>query len=181
MREIEVKILDINRQKIEQKLLHLGAKKIFEGEIYALFFTKDDTPVEEDIHTIRLRKMGEKAFLTVKKKINHPIAKVREEHEVEVSSFPETKKILEVLGFNLCKQMRKKRTSYALNKVHFEIDKHTDEYSYVPEYLEIEAPDLSTLYEYVTLLGYSKQDCKPWTILDIAEYLQQEKICKKKK
>ncbi|MBN2458045.1 CYTH domain-containing protein [Candidatus Woesearchaeota archaeon] len=179
MKEIEVKILDINRKEVVEKLISLGAKKIFDGEIYALFFDfpdktgkkNTDNPERNSKKTIRLRKMGDKVFLTIKEPIEHDAVKIREEHEVEVSDFEKTRKILESLGLSEWLTMKKHRTSYLVEDVHFELDKHHDQYEYVPEFLEIEARDIDTLYRYVELLGFKREDCKPWTILDIADNL----------
>ncbi len=68
--------------------------------------------------------------------------------------------------------MKKTRTSYELGDVHFEFDKHIDQYSHVPEFLEIEAKDEKTLYNHVEMLGFTKEDCKPWTILHIVENME---------
>lgn len=38
MEEIEVKILEVNRTKIERTLAGLGAKKVFDGNLETLFF-----------------------------------------------------------------------------------------------------------------------------------------------
>ena len=41
MKEVEVKILDVNRKKVEDKLISLGAKKIFDDEMYAILFDNE--------------------------------------------------------------------------------------------------------------------------------------------
>jgi len=171
MEEIEVKILDIDREKVVSKLLSLGAKKIFEGELYAIFYDKNDGSVREEKNTLRLRKEGdEKVVVTYKKFVEHDKVKVRKEYEVEVSEFEMMKEILKQLDFVQWLEMRKNRISYKLGNVKFEFDKHIDQYSYVPEFMEIEAENVEDIYKYVELLGFTKEDCKPWTILDLAEH-----------
>jgi len=170
MEEIEIKILDVDRRKIEKKLRSMGAKKKFVGEIHALFYDFPDDSVRKAKGTMRLRKVGDVAYLTYKRFIENTRAKIRREYEVEVSDFEEMQDILKSLGFVERLKTRKIRTTYELDGAHFELDKHTDQYSYVPDFLEIEAKDLETLYKYVKLLGYTKKDCRPWTILEIAEY-----------
>jgi hypothetical protein len=66
--------------------------------------------------------------------------------------------------------MKKQRTSYALLNVHFEFDKYTDEFGFIPEFLEIEGPDVATVYKSAAALGFSKEDCRPWDALQVAEY-----------
>jgi hypothetical protein len=46
MEEIEVKILEVNRKELEKKLIKLGAKKTFEGEISATFFDFKDRSIK---------------------------------------------------------------------------------------------------------------------------------------
>jgi predicted adenylyl cyclase CyaB len=178
--EIETTILNIDRKVVEKKILSLGARKIFDGDVEALFFDYPDGRLRNQKVTIRLRKIGEKAFLTAKRPgelMSHTI-KSRDEHEAEVSDFGTVKKILESTGLSVWLALRKHRTSYAIGKVHFEFDKHHDRYSFVPEYLEIEAPDEATLHKYAILLGFRKEDCTPWTILDIAKNMQSKGIKK---
>ena len=174
MDEIEVKILDIDRKKVEKKLLVLGAKKTFDGEIYGIFYDFEDNSIRKAKDTMRLRKVGGKAFVTYKKFLENERAKIRREYETEVSDYESARLILESLGLKEWMTMKKLRTTYELPGVHFELDKHTDQYSYVPEFLEIEAKDVETLYEYVAVLGYNKADCRPWTIVEIAEYYSKK-------
>jgi adenylate cyclase class 2 len=170
MKEIEVKILDIDRKKVVKKLLSLGAKKTFDGEIHGFFFDFPDSSVRKAKDTLRLRKVGDRSFLTFKKYVNNRGAKVREEFEFEVNDFSRAKKILESVGLTPWMEVRKRRTSYVIGGVHFELDKHTDLYSFVPEFLEIEAKDVSTLRRYAYLLGYGRKDLRPWTIIEVAKH-----------
>lgn len=174
MDEIEVKILAIDRKIVEKKLLSLGAKKTFDGEIYGLFYDYADGSIRKAKGTMRLRKVGDKAFLTYKKFLENKRAKIRREYETEVSDFESARLILESLGLAPWMEMRKHRATYELPGVHFELDKHTDQYSYVPEFLEIEAKDLDTLYRYAGALGYKKEDCRPWTIVEMAKYYSKK-------
>jgi len=171
MEEIEVKILNINRKEIEEKLGLMGAKKVFDGEVHASFFDFQDRSIRNNKKTMRLRKVGDKAFLTFKVPVHHKDVHIREEFETEVASFNETKKILEEIGLSKWLDMKKHRVSYVIDDVRFEFDKHLDQYDFVPEFLEIEAKNIETIYKYVELLGFKKEDCKPWTILDIVKNL----------
>lgn len=167
MKEIEVKILDIDRKKVEAKLISLGAKKTFDGEIYASFFDFLDKSIRNNKKTLRLRRVGDKIFLTFKTPIAHDSVKIRKEYEIEVSDFDKTKKILKSLGLSEWLTVKKHRISYTFDNIRFEFDKYYDQYEFVPEFLEIEAKDIKTIYKYVELLDFKKEDCKPWTLLDI--------------
>ena len=69
MNEVEVKILNINRKEIEKKLVALGAKKVFDDKVSALFFDSDEKEVRHNNKQLRLRTEGKKAVLTIKRKI----------------------------------------------------------------------------------------------------------------
>jgi adenylate cyclase class IV len=63
MNEIEVKILDIDGEKIRRILEVMGAKKKFSGTVVAHFFRGPNGK------KIRLRKMGDTCYVTAKQKI----------------------------------------------------------------------------------------------------------------
>ncbi|MEW6109984.1 MAG: class IV adenylate cyclase [Nitrospirota bacterium] len=170
MYETEIKILEIDRALIEEKLDALGAKKIFDGEIYAVYYDNEINSIRRSKGMLRLRREGMKSMLTFKKYVEEKKAKIREESEVEVSDFDKTRSILESAGFSVWLEMKKKRTTYELNGIHFEIDKYHDEYGYIPEFLEIEGPDIGEIHKYAELLGFKEQDCRPWDALQVAEH-----------
>ena len=174
MHEIEVKILNINREEIEHKIIDLGATKSYDGEVSSLFMRQQNNSFDEDIKTIRLRKMQEKSFITLKKKIPHAVAKIRDEYEIEISNYDDAQKIFELLGFSNQVKVVKHRTSYILPNVRFEFDLHKEQYDHIPEYLEIEAKDTETLFKYVKMLGFTKNDCSSWTVKEIDENMKNE-------
>jgi adenylate cyclase class 2 len=170
MKEIEIKILAIDRSAVEKRLLSLGAIKVFDDEIHALYFDFPDKSIKRNGCTLRLRREGKKSVFTVKKDFESTEAKIREEHEIEVADFNETKYLMETLGLNAWLEVKKHRTSYEFEGVHFEIDAYHDAYNYIPQFLEIEGHDIETIYAYAGLLGFTKKDCKPWDILQVAAY-----------
>ena len=168
--EVEVKILEIDRKSIEAKLLSLGARKTFEGVIYALMYDYPDERIRKNKDTMRLRKVGCRSFLTYKRYVKNDKAKIMQEHEVEVSDFEATRSILESLGLKVFDEIRKNRTTYELSGVHYELDTHLDKYAYIPEFIEIEAHDLETVYENAKLLGFSREQCMPWNLYDVVKH-----------
>lgn len=170
MKEIEIKVLDIDRSAIEERLKVLCAKKIFDDKIHALYYDSSDNAVRRRGCVLRLRKEGGRSILTLKKDIDSAEAKIREEHEIEVSDFNGTRYLLEALGLDVWLELKKRRTSYVLEGVHFEIDSYYDAFAYIPQFMEIEGPDIETIYAYAGLLGFTKKDCKPWDIMQVAEY-----------
>ena len=170
MKEIEIKILGIDRKAVEERLVRLGAKKILDGEIHALYYDFADAALKNSGCALRLRLEGAKSVLCLKKFVESKEAKIREEHELEVSDFNTMKYLLEGLGLKVWLEMKKHRTSYELRGVHVEIDEYHDAYNYIPGFLEIEGPDIETIYACAKLLGFTENDCKPWDILQVAEY-----------
>lgn len=175
MREIEVKILGINRKDIEKKLRSMGAKKVFDGKIDALFFDFDDNAIKKAKNTLRLRKEGDIAKLTFKEHISRHKAKIKKEHEVEVSDFESIRTILKSLGLRVWKKATKRRVSYELKGTRFEFDKYIGKYRFIPEFMEIEASDVKTIYRYARLLGFKDKDCRPWSTSDVSRHYSKKK------
>lgn len=162
MNEIEVKILEQNHKDFEPKLLELGAKKIFEGELHAIFYDYEDSSIRNSNEVFRIRKEGDKTFITHKKVISRDPVKQMDETEIEVSNFNEGKKLIEALKLKEYGNMKKRRVSYKLNNVKFEFDTYLDKFDFIPEFLEIEAETIEDIYKHAEMLGFSKEDCKPW-------------------
>lgn len=175
MSEIEIKILEINRAQVEHKLQDIGARMIFDGEIHAIYYDLPDNSLNKNDKTLRLRKEGQDTALTVKIHVPNDKAKERIEHETRASDFETMRTILESIGFIPWLEMKKHRTSYELNGLHFELDHYQDEYSYIPEFLEIEGTDTETLYKYAETLGFSRQDCRSWDAVELASFYEEKK------
>ncbi len=170
MNEVEVKILDIDRDAVESALRARGAEKIFDDEMYAVYLDHPDDTLKKSGDLLRLRKEGDQNILTFKKFVSNTPAKIREEYEVTVSDFESIRYVFEQLGFREWLIMRKHRTSYEVEGVHFEFDRYLDDYEYIPEFLEIEAGDIESIYRFVEELGFDKDACRPWTFLDVVDH-----------
>lgn len=168
MKEVEVKILEIDRKKVESRLISLGAKKVYEKELFANYY--DDGKIKDKGIMLRVRKEGDKTVLTVKSKVSKEKSKIVDEYEVEVSDFETVCKQIELLGHKKYLGIRKRRIQYELDNVHFAIDKYLDEWSIVPEFMEIEAQDEKTVFEFAKKLGFDEKDCKPWSGKDVFKY-----------
>ncbi|MBW2993509.1 class IV adenylate cyclase [Candidatus Woesearchaeota archaeon] len=159
MEEIEVKILEINKKEMIKKLKKLGAKKTFEGKIYAVSYDFKNGVLAKKNSFIRLRRVGNKSFLTYKRKITQRKAKIMKEIETEIDDFNEMRKILLAINLKPANDYTKKRTSYKLGKVTFEID----EYKQIPAYMEIEAPTIKQINKFIKKLSIDKSKIKTWT------------------
>lgn len=170
MYETEIKILEIDRKSTIEKLISLGARKIFDDDIHAIYYDTPDRLVRHRRGTFRLRREGAKSVLTFKSHVDDKVAKIREETEVTVSDFDAMRSILHSIGFSPWLEMRKHRTTYELSGVHFELDRYVGEFGFIPEFLEIEGPDIEAVYAGAAALGFPKEACKPWDALQVAEH-----------
>ena len=171
MQEVEVKIVAIDRTKVEAKLRAVGASKSFEGDLETVFFDLPDGSICKTDNLLRLRKKGDKSELAFKRFVSNKGAKVREEYEVVVSDFGTTRQILESIGLKPFGQIKKHRISFELkDSVTVDLDKYTGELAHIPDLMEIEARNVATLNSYIKLLGFSEKDARPWTTFDLINH-----------
>ena len=175
MKEIEVKILDIDRKKVEETLISLGAEKILDSDIQTTFFDFKDGKIVKAKDVLRLRKEDGKVELTYKKVHTTKTAKEAEEISVDVSSLEEMQNILENLGLRKTENMLKHRVSYKLGNARFDIDRYLEKYSFIPEFMEIEAEITEPIDHYAELLGFKPKDVLPWSTYDIVKHYSSKK------
>ena len=177
MKEVEVKIIEIDREQVESKLRSLGATKTLDNDIGTLFFDFPDNSISKAKNLLRLRRVGDKTTLTFKKFVESDTAKVRVENEVTVSDLGTAKSILQFLGLIPTLHMEKHRTSYSLaSSVEVDIDEYTGRYSHIPTLLEIEGPDIATIQTHAQSLGFKPEQCKSWTTFDLIDYYSRKEI-----
>jgi adenylate cyclase, class 2 len=175
MKEVEAKILEVNKNQVEASLVSLGAKKIFDGKIETFFFDFKDGIIIKAKNLLRLRKEENKIELTFKKLNVTKAAKVAEEYSVEVSDLETMKKILAFLGLSETEIMRKHRVNYTLDHARFDMDKYEGKYSYIPEFLEIETENAESIHKYSELLGFRGKDCLPWSTQDLINFYSSKR------
>lgn len=128
--EYEARVLEINKEKLEEKLVSLGAKKIADFDYKRRVYNFN--PAERG-RWIRLRTDGTKTTLTIKEVKSFDIDGT-EECEIQVSDFEDTNTILNKLGYKSHTYQESKRTRYILDDVEIDIDT----WPYIPTYVEIE-------------------------------------------
>ncbi len=178
-REKEAKILEIDQNIIVPKLLLIGAKKTFEGLLYAEYFDFDDKYIKNNDAVLRLREEGDKNILTLKTPLEKCCSekgiKDLNEENVGVSSFKGMRRILEFLGLGVYRRMTKKRITYELNDVKYELDKYAEEYDFIPALLEIEGPDKRTIVACAEKIGFLEKDLKDWNLGQLIKYYSKNK------
>lgn len=166
MQEIEVKILEIDKDAVIKSLLALGAKLVFAGKLQSSFYDFPDNRLQQQKGTLRLRDAGSFSLLTYKQKIPNTEVKIRQEYETTLSDPAVVNKIFKEIGLVVTRTSVKHRESYALRDLHFEFDTLEG----IPTYLEIEATTTEKLRDAVHQLGFSIKDTKPWTEKDVVEH-----------
>lgn len=169
MQEIEVKILEVDPQKVAKALAKLGAQKVFDGDIETLFIDTEDGEIHKSRDVLRLRKEGSKTELTYKEVKFGEKSKVAEEHTVEVSDCDETLKILQLAGLSVKQRMNKHRVSYKTADARFDIDTYRGEFSFIPPLMEIEAAE-DAIEKYAKQLGYEHKQCLPWSTDELIKH-----------
>ena len=163
MQEIEVKILEVDVPALIVRFEQEGAQKTFEGEVCTVHYEpRSKTKNVADL-VLRLRKQGDRATVTLKKRLFQEGVKAMEEYEVNIADFAMMGTILQELGFSAGKEVRKRRASYALADVHFDLDTYTG----IPTFLEIEAQSAAIVERWVQRLGYTMTDAKPWSTKEL--------------
>ena len=174
MQEIEVKILEVDRKKIEAILIGLRAEKVFDGDIQTLFFDFQDGRIVSARNVLRLRKEQDKVELTYKKVRFTQTTKTAEETSVDVSNLEAMRKILENLGLFIRESMEKHRVSYTLGDARFDIDRYFGNYGFIPEFMEIEAENAESIYKNAELLGFKKEECLPWSTVELIQHYSRK-------
>lgn len=170
MEEIEVKFLNIDRPKLEAKIINLGAKKIFSLTYRILTLDYPDLRLNEQSAWVRLRDDGNKVMLAFKQRqgVKANSGSNDEsmlEHEVEVSDFETTANILRCIGLVEKFQEEKQRTRCELDGVELDFD----EMPLIPAYLEIEASSWDKIDQMITRLDLNPADKKICSAFQIYE------------
>jgi len=120
--EIEAKAYVRNIKKIEKTLTEMGAQyqaTYHQIDSYYNHPSRDFATTDE---AVRIRNTDTESFLTYKGPKLDTRTKTREELELSIDN-PETgKTIMERLGFRFIAQVKKKRTVYTYEHVHFCLD-----------------------------------------------------------
>lgn len=142
--ELELRILDVNVNRVIEKLEGLGAKKI--GDWHYKRYIYDTKPYDEN-KWIRLRTNGIETTLTYKEYNDESIEGVKE-LEIVVSNLEDTNKFLDILGYKPRSIQENKRIRYILDDVEIDIDT----WPHLNPYVEIEADSKEKVTEIINIL-----------------------------
>jgi predicted adenylyl cyclase CyaB len=151
VKEVEVKIYDIDEKALREQLKISGATLIKDVVLRTYYYDNEYTKAKHV--QARLRYEGKRTVLTVKgpRRIVRNL-KVQDEYELEVDG-PKADLMLRTLGFTLASVIEMKRTYYSLRGCSVEICRLPR----AKTFIEIEGRDKS-IREVARMLGYTEKD-----------------------
>lgn len=162
MKEREVKVLNIDKEEIEKKLINIGAKLIKDENQINYRFDTDDSFLKKTYNGYLRIRITENLLngetnntLTFKRSLKRNTLRVNEEIDTEISDWQDTAKILELLGYKQKRPGYKHRRSYIYEGIMFEIDTW-DVDTYSKPYLEIEMSSEEELEKAINLLDLDR-------------------------
>lgn len=180
MRELEVKILNMDLKELESKIQGLGATLISkEIQVNTLIDSKDNFIQDELDSYMRIRETKSlltdkvKFTLTMKRNINRDGIRENIEINTDISDKESMLEILKTLGYEVFKEGYKERTSYILGNVRFDLDKW-DTSTYPYPYMEIEVNDEDELEEMIKLLNIPKENISTKSIVELANEINMQ-------
>jgi len=132
--EIEVKAPITNLQTIKNRIKEIGGKILFKGQQIDIYFQHPCKNFEETDEALRIRKIGEEAYLTYKGSRIKSNLKARLEIETPIPDFNSMKKILLKLGFKPVMEIRKNRETWLIDNMRINLD----EVEKLGKFIEIE-------------------------------------------
>ncbi len=156
-KEIEIRILNIDKDKFIKEILSLGAKK--DSDFLQRRYTYDFNPVDKH-KWIRLRTNDKKTTITIKEVVDKKSMSGTNELEIEVSDFNKTNLVLEKLGYNHRNYQENYREIYYLDDVEISIDS----WPLIPAYVEFESKSEEKINSLLEKLSYKKENL---TTLDV--------------
>lgn len=156
MHEIETKVLEIDIADVSKKLEQLGAKKTDEVLLKVDWFSLPGIDKDKQPWFLRVRSYSTgKAEITWKADPK-VIGTVRQAKEINVivDDHEKTKLLFESIGLVVYAHQEKKRTSWNLDNVQFDLDVYPN----MPGFLEIEGNNEEEINSMASKLGVDKYE-----------------------
>ena len=177
-RELEVKILGIDLDKLESKIVELGGKLIANEEQINTIIDSKKSPIKSYIDAyLRIREtkdlLNNRSYTNLNLKKNVNMEGIRE--NIELSTELQDKdmmlEIFKNLGFDDTQIGYKERKSYELNGARLDLDRW-DEKTYPFPYMEIEVESRRHLNEIISLLGVPQANISTKSIVELKNELK---------
>lgn len=172
-KELEVKILNMDFDKLEKKILKLGGDLIAEENQINTIIDSSKNPIKSYSNSyLRIREienLKDKTMtteLTLKKNISAKGLRDNIEYTTEIKDKNSMLEILKELGFDFNEVGYKRRKSYTLNGARFDFD-IWDKETYPFPYMEIEIESLKKLTQVTSLLGIPQENISYKSIVEL--------------
>ena len=170
MKEVEVKVRNIDKEEIIEKITELGATKVFGGKVVDFRFDTPDRDLSRQGKALRIRQKRISCLFEFKgKKKSKDSIIGRDEIGVKISNFKVMQKILHELGYIKIFELIKYRTEYRFKDINFDID----EYVGLEPILEIESDSYEKVQRYMEKLDIQEDDIGRVYIREILEAKKQ--------
>lgn len=163
-KELEVKVLNIDKNNIEKKLKEIGAKLIKkEHQVNTIFDTEDRIIKNRDKGYLRIRESKDiinndtQYIFTLKKNIAKNALRENIEIETKIDNEEALTEILRHLDLDIRHRGTKERISYKYDNIRFDIDTWNKE-TYPEPYLEIEVDNEEDLNKAIELLELARDN-----------------------
>ena len=177
VKEIEVKVLNVDLDEMEKRLIEIGAKLISREYQINIIFDSKDNYIENNLNSyLRIRETKDllnheiKVDLTLKKNIGKEGARENLEITTEIDNKESMIYILKNLKYEIKEKGYKNRTSYIYKNIRFDLDKW-DKNTYPYPYMEIEVEKKEDLEKAINLLKIDKNNISTKSIIELKEEL----------
>jgi len=176
MDEIEVMILNIDKDAVEARLRELNASKIFSGALESFYFDFPGRQLKkEKSMIIRLRNQAGSYLFAVKKQRPSVHARECDEQEFAITDPEIIFKLMETLGMEQWLVLQKTRISYRLGDCQVDIDDYHGDYTHIPVFLEIEGPSVHAIHAAAAKLGFTPEECRPYGFLELDNHFKSNR------
>jgi len=155
--EYELRILNINKREVIDKLEVIGATKVHDEVVqkrYIMDFA--DNRLHQQAAWLRLRQVGNlKVECQIKQRLDNTVIRNAQEIQLEINNLEAGRSLFEFLGLEVKRSQENKRIKYQLGKVFFDIDTWPGK----KPYIEIESDNEASVWQAVKKLGFKKADC----------------------
>ena len=177
-KELEVKVLGIDLDQMEKKIISLGGALIAKEQQINTLIDSNDRPIKSKIDAyLRIRETSnlldnkESTVLTLKKNINKDGLRDNIELNTEINDKETMLEILKDLGFDKIEVGYKERKSYELMSARLDFD-CWDKETYPFPYMEIEVKDIKHLNEIIKVLGIPQENISTKSIVELRKELK---------
>lgn len=169
-REVEVKVLHLDLETMEEKLIREGAVKIGEEHQTNYLIDSKIHPIPAERGYLRIRRIEkdgvEEIQCTFKEKKTEAGVRVYDEHTAIVDSAEEMLSVFALLGYDAVEEAKKHRISYSYKNCRLDLDRWDPE-SFPEPYMEIEGPDRKAIDAVIDELNIGRSQVSTKSIAEL--------------